>query len=63
MINPRDFLSENSQQDTRNLIDMDGTFSCQENGCFEITTTGKFNESDRVITWVCSQGHAGRANL
>ena len=63
MINPRDFLSSGSPQQDLDLVDMEGSFSCPEYGCYEVTTKGKFNERERIITWTCVNGHAGRAGL
>ena len=64
MINPKDFLGkDNSLKNDDELVDIEGTFSCPENGCFETTIIGKFNERERIITWVCPNGHLGRATL
>lgn len=62
MINPKDFLST-TKPEQDDLIDFGGSYSCPEQGCYEITQSAKFNERDRVITWVCASGHLGRATL
>lgn len=65
MIDPKDFLSysDTTQNKNSELIEIDGTFSCPEQGCYEISRQGKFNERERVVTWICSKGHLGRATL
>jgi hypothetical protein len=63
MIDPKDFLSSNNMREDDDLIDLEGSFSCPEQGCYELTTLGKFNERERIITWTCINGHAGRAGL
>lgn len=64
MINPKDFIASNTKQSNdHDLIEMSGSFSCPEQGCFEVTKQGRFNERDRVITWVCINGHLGRATI
>lgn len=63
MINPKDFLSTGSQQESSELVDFEGSYSCPEQGCYEVTTSAKFNERERIVTWICSNGHLGRATL
>lgn len=64
MINPKDFLSNSDDSEYQSdLVEIDGTFSCPEQGCYEVTLSGKFNERERIITWVCSSGHLGRAMI
>ena len=64
MINPKDFISNGPKQNNyEDLIDMSGQYSCPEHGCYEVSKEGKFNERERVVTWVCSNGHLGRARI
>ena len=62
MIDPKLFLSQNTKKE-EDLIDFEGSYGCPEQGCYEITQSAKFNERERVVTWICSNGHLGRATL
>lgn len=63
MIDPRDFLSAGSSTDVEEIEEVEGTFSCPENGCYEMTYEGLMNPNTRVVTWICSNGHQGKATI
>lgn len=63
MIDPKEFLSRNSSTSTDELEEIEGTFSCPENGCYKVTSHGLINPNTRVITWTCSEGHVGKAKI
>lgn len=63
MIDPRDFLSNSKDSTSEEIEEIGGSFSCPEQGCYKTTSEGLFNPNTRVVTWVCSEGHAGKATL
>ena len=63
MIDPISFLGSDHPDGDKNLVDMEGSFSCPEQGCYEVTMIGKFNPSTRIIIWKCVNGHNGKASL
>lgn len=63
MINPRLFLSGQANNQPDESVEIEGSYSCPEQGCYEVTQLAKFNERERIVTWVCSNGHLGRASL
>jgi hypothetical protein len=63
MIDPKDFLSKGSSAVTEDIVEIDGTFSCPEQGCYLVSREGLMNVNTRVVTWVCSNGHQGKATL
>lgn len=63
MIDPMSFLASEQSSKDDGLVDMEGSFGCPEQGCYEVTTIGKFDPSTRVIVWKCINGHNGKASL
>lgn len=63
MIDPKEILGAQEEQTDSRLTDIEGSFGCPEQGCYEYTYQGKFNGDTRQITWVCSNGHKGSATL
>jgi|LakMenEpi03Aug12_release.lakeMendotaPanAssembly.Ray.scaffolds.fasta_scaffold2065581_2 hypothetical protein len=65
MIDPKSFISTDSESKNHDseLIDIEGSYGCPENGCYETSYEAKFNERQRLITWVCSNGHPGKASI
>ncbi len=62
MIDPEKFISSKPSSNDR-LIDFEGSYSCPEQGCYEVTTTAKFDEQNRTIMWTCVNGHPGKASI
>lgn len=62
MIDPKTFVKGPSKNKTT-YKDIDGTFSCSEPGCFEITSHGKYDSENKKVFWVCPNGHEGSARL
>lgn len=63
MIDPKMFIKTDPSKNTEGLKDMDGAYACPEPGCFEIARSGKYDEENRKIFWVCPNGHEGSARL
>lgn len=61
MIDPREFIKNSNDSSKNKLQDIDGSFACPENGCYEVSTSGKYDENERKIFWTCSNGHEGVA--
>ena len=61
MIDPKEFVSTNQDEDS--LTEMGGSYGCPEIGCYEVTTSGKFDSNTRLISWVCSKGHKGSVTI
>lgn len=62
MIDPSLFLSSGSNENEK-TIELEGSFSCPEEGCYETTTVGKFDQSTRIVVWTCINGHKGKASI
>jgi len=62
MIDPKDFISS-KQVVSEDIEEIFGTFACPENGCYEVSQEGLLNVDTRVVTWMCSNGHPGKASL
>jgi hypothetical protein len=64
MINPNDFLSSSKSLEVGEEIEeIGGSYSCPEQGCYEVTNDALFNPNTRVLTWTCINGHNGKANI
>lgn len=59
MIDPKDFLSLDVSE---MYEDMNQTFMCQNNDCFEKGHC-YFDEKNKVIIWTCPNGHENRATI
>ena len=62
MIDPKTFIKDTVQQKSI-YKDIEGSFNCPEQGCFESTTEGKYDSENKKVYWVCPKGHEGNANL
>ena len=60
MIDPKDFISS-QQSKEKELPKVEGTFSCPEQGCYEVVTEAEYDEENRKAFWVCPNGHEGGA--
>jgi hypothetical protein len=40
--------------------EVDGPLQCQTKDCKETVMTGLYNETAKVVTWKCSNGHVSR---
>lgn len=63
MIDPISFLSSEQSNQNDELIEIEGSFGCPQQGCYETTTVGKFDPSTRVVIWKCINGHNGKATM
>jgi len=63
MIDPISFLSSEQSNQNDELVEIEGSFSCPQQGCYETTTVGKFDSSTRVVIWKCINGHNGKATM
>lgn len=63
MINPKSFISGSSNERPDESVEIEGSYSCPEQGCYKVTYLARFNERERVLTWVCPNGHLGRASI
>lgn len=37
-----------------------GAFSCQEQGCYNVTGEAKYSDETRLLTWKCQDGHISK---
>jgi hypothetical protein len=63
MIDPRSFISSSESGPPPKYRTMQGSFSCSEQGCYEVATEGEYDEENRKIFWTCPNGHEGSARL
>lgn len=40
--------------------EIEGTLFCQERGCHEVCTTGRYIKEASVLTWQCREGHISK---
>ena len=40
--------------------EIDGTFFCQERGCYGAATTGRYIKEASLLTWKCENGHISK---
>lgn len=62
MIDPRLMISGEPQED-EDVIEMEGSYGCPQQGCYETTRIGKFDIKTRSVTWTCVNGHKGSATI
>lgn len=62
MIDPKTFI-KNEKKSSINLKEVEGSFSCSEPGCFETTSSGKYDSENKKVYWICNNGHEGSARL
>jgi hypothetical protein len=62
MIDPKNFIKPSPKQN-KTFKDIEGSFSCPEIGCFEVSSTGKYDSENKKVYWVCPNGHEGSARL
>ena len=60
MINTKDCISS-EKSNSKELPTVEGTFSCPEQGCYEVVTEAEYDEENRRAFWVCPNGHEGSA--
>lgn len=63
MIDPRAFLSNDPSNSPGKYRAIQGSFSCPEQGCYEVANEGQYDEENRKVFWTCSNGHDGSARL
>jgi hypothetical protein len=62
MIDPRQFIRV-PEKDTKTYKEINGSFMCPEPGCFEVTSSGKYDNENKKVYWTCVNGHDGSARL
>lgn len=40
--------------------DCEGSFSCQEDGCWDVAGNAKYLEEHQILTWICKDGHISK---
>lgn len=63
MIDPKDFVSEDTPKSKSRYKAIEGSFSCPEQGCYEVAKEGHYDEENRKVFWLCPNGHEGSARL
>lgn len=59
-VSPFDQLGENSKVQNVEWEVWTGSFSCQENGCWEVAHEAKYAPEEKLLTWKCSEGHISK---
>lgn len=62
MIDPKTFI-KNTEKNKTSLKEIEGTFTCSEPGCFETVTTGKYDNENKKVFWICPNEHMNSARL
>lgn len=62
MIDPKIFINS-PKKENKQYKDINGSFSCPEPGCFEVTSSGKYDYENKKVYWTCVNGHDGSARL
>jgi hypothetical protein len=62
MIDPKKFITSPSKEGGK-YKEIDGSFSCPETGCFEVSNKGKYDAENKKVYWTCPNGHQGSARL
>ena len=57
MRNPFEDLS---QPQELSFEEVGGAFTCQERGCWDTTTEAKYLNKEKVLTWICKNGHTSK---
>lgn len=60
MTNPFKFLGQPKLENPQGELVTDSALSCQEEGCSEVVTEGRYLDEVSVLTWICSKGHMSR---
>lgn len=64
MIDPRTFVSDDAGKSISGKFKIiEGSFSCPEQGCYEVSKEGHYDEENRKVFWTCPNGHDGSARL
>jgi len=61
MIDPKTFIK--NVKPKKQMREINGSFSCSEQGCYEVSSIGMYDAEDRKVYWVCPNGHEGSARL
>lgn len=40
--------------------EVEGQFSCQERGCYEVAREARYLEELKILTWACKYGHVSK---
>lgn len=43
--------------------EVSGAFSCQTDGCLKVVSTARYLTANKVLTWVCPDGHLCHAEI
>lgn len=62
MIDPKSFITAPSKSSS-SFKKIEGTFSCPEQGCFEVSTEGAYDPANKKVYFTCPNGHDGSARL
>lgn len=62
MIDPKQFIKPQKTKMPQ-YKEISGSFSCLEPGCFEVSTTGRYDAENKKVYWTCPNGHDGSARL
>lgn len=60
MIDPKEFITAEPTENKK-MPTVEGTFSCPEQGCYEVVTEADYDEENKKAFWTCPNGHDGGA--
>lgn len=40
--------------------EVEGQFSCQERGCYNVSKEARYLEEVKILTWICKDGHISK---
>lgn len=59
MINPFDALGL-PKSDSPQGEEVEGAFSCQEEGCWNVSKEARYLTEQKVLTWICVDEHISK---
>jgi len=59
-VSPFDSLGENIKAANAQWELWTGAFSCEEKDCFGVATEAKYFPKEKLLTWMCPEGHIGK---
>lgn len=59
MRNPFDDLGKPKVENPKGE-EVEGTMFCQEQGCYEVATSGRYIAEASLLTWKCKAGHISK---
>lgn len=63
MRSPFDDLGKTREPEPEGELVEDSALSCQEEGCHYVVTTGRYLSANKLLTWICPEGHLSKVSM